>query len=45
MLDGVEPMNGIVTILTTNHLEGIDEALRRPGEAYVVKRLQCEDFH
>jgi hypothetical protein len=31
VLDGVEVSDGIITIVTTNHPDGIDDALLRPG--------------
>jgi len=53
-LDGLTIRDGLITFLTTNHIENIDEALLRPGRidyhmefTYTTdeqKRLMCKSF-
>ena len=53
-LDGLTIRDGLITFLTTNHIENIDEALLRPGRVdyhmeftYTTdeqKRLMCKSF-
>lgn len=53
-LDGLTVRDGLITFLTTNHIENIDEALLRPGRVdyhmeftYTTdeqKRLMCKSF-
>jgi hypothetical protein len=42
-LDGVEPTDGYVLIASTNHLENLDNALRRPGRLDVEIEVSPPD--
>lgn len=40
VLDGVATPHGLITVMTTNHLERLDEALQRRGRADVVESVE-----
>lgn len=39
VLDGIATPHGLITVLTTNHIEELDEALIRPGRIDVQKKF------
>lgn len=44
VLDGIITPHGLVTILSTNHLETLDQALLRPGRADFIAEIGLPDF-
>jgi chaperone BCS1 len=38
-IDGVIPLDDVLIIITTNHIEKLDQALLRPGRIDVVKEI------
>jgi hypothetical protein len=36
VLDGISRINGLITVITTNHIEKLDKALIRPGRADIM---------
>lgn len=44
VLDGVITPHGLVTILSTNHIETIDQALLRPGRADFIAEIGMPDY-
>lgn len=42
-LDGMVSPHGLITVMTTNELEGIDKALLRPGRADLIEQLDYID--
>lgn len=42
-LDGIATPNGLITIMTTNRIENLDEALLRPGRADLTVELNFPD--
>lgn len=42
-LDGIITPHGLITVMTTNHLEVLDEALVRPGRADVPVKIDYAD--
>lgn len=43
VLDGVATPNGMITIMTTNHVESIDPAILRPGRVDIQLELERPD--
>lgn len=44
-LDGVATPQGLITVMTTNNLEVLDEALTRPGRVDVMEHIGYLDAH
>lgn len=45
VLDGFQSPYGVITIMTTNHLEHMDEALLRPGRVDMTEELSAMDSY
>lgn len=43
VLDGFQSPHGVITVMTTNHLDHIDEALVRPGRVDMMEELSAMD--
>jgi Cdc6-like AAA superfamily ATPase len=45
VLDGFQSPHGVITIMTTNHLDHIDEAIKRPGRVDMEEELSAMDTY
>lgn len=43
VLDGFQSPPGVITIMTTNRIEVLDEAIKRPGRVDLTEELSCLD--
>lgn len=45
VLDGLSSAEGVITIMTTNRLDVLDDAIIRPGRVDLMENLDCLDSH